>query len=684
MESNELKIISINLFEQLGLYAQAKNIAQDTRLENIDTVGFARLLRKHNLGFTVHKSDTNKIKQAMHPFVVIPDDKPAQLIRRRGDKFECLVENKQWQDFKFSDIALTSHVFFIDKIPGTRESAKTFAAHMSKRTKWYKPVFWLSLLASLSALAVPLFTMSVYDRVIGGQAPDALPKIALGAAIAIIILVVSRLIRAKVLSTTSNRFARDLSEIMFQRLLSMPLMVLSRVGITNHIARMRNAEKVRMLLSGPGGAGLVDLPFAIIAFATIAILSGWLVLVPIIMLGLYYLVMKGLNKYAQKATPVISGDYQNAINELSKNILQLKACGNTDSWKTKFARLVRENARQNFLYSKRNGLNAAAAHALSMFTALATVFTGIFLVLNQSITPGALIACVMLIWRITGPAQLAFSSSSKFTMLQGSIAQFDRFMQARTEQNGLRLDIVDTSKPPAISFQHVTLRYSAEGEPALAGVTVDIEPGEHVAVIGPNGCGKTSMLLAALGVIEPQAGFVTVNQKNLKQYDPEAFRSHAAFSPVEPDIFPGTLAQNLRIAKSDASDEQLIEAMNASGGNALFAALGNDINANILGQGNNMLSAVEGGYISLARAFLKKSKLLILDEPIANRNPAAKQQLIATLAKLKGNTTVIFSSHDQELIKLADKVVVLDKGAVVFAGPLPDENNEPQPAQEQQ
>lgn len=677
MQNNDLKVILSSLLEQLGLYAQAKNVSSDPRLNQLDTIGLTKLLNKHNIGFSVNKSDDAHILQAIHPFIVIGDDTPATLMRRRGGLFEVLDSNNQWQGMSFTEVSRDSHIVTIESLPSDKSSIKAFSKHLSKRVKWYKPVFWLSLFASLTALAVPLFTMAVYDRVIGGQAPDVLPKIALGAILAIAILISTRLVRARVLSTTSNRFARELSEITFQRLLSMPLMILSRVGVTNHIARMRNAEKVRMLLSGPGGAGLVDLPFTIIAFATITLLSGWLVMVPIIMLLLYYLVMKALNKFAQKASPVISNEYQQATNELAKNILQLKSSGNTDAWKTKFARLTRENARQNFLYAKRNGLNAASAHALSMFTALATVFTGIFLVLDQSISPGALIACVMLIWRITGPAQLAFSSSSKFTMLNGAIDQFDRFMQARTEHNELQIDIIDETKAPAISFQHVTLRYSAEGEPALSGVTFDILPGESVAVIGPNGSGKTSLLLAAIGVVEPQAGFVTVNSKNLKQYDPEVFRSFAAFSPFEPDIFAGTLADNLRIVNQHASDEELIEAMISSGGKDLFAALNNDLSANLTGHGHNMLSAVEGGYISMARAILKKSKLLVLDEPIANRNPNAKQQLLATLEQLKGNTTVIFSSHDQDLIKQADKVVVLDKGAVVFAGPIPEEAEQP-------
>ena len=672
----ELKQVLIALLQQLGLYAQANSLINDQAIKEVDTVQLARLLKKHHIGFSVYKVHKQAVSQSVHPFIVVPETAPAFIARRRDEEVEFYdVNRNQWQESNNASLFKSGHIFIVETLPVSKQNIRAFSTHMSKRTKWYRPVFWLSLLSSLTGLAVPLFTMAVYDRVIGGQAPNILPSIALGATLALGILVASRLTRANVLASTSNRFARDLSDLTFRRLLSMPLMVLSRVGLSNHIARMRNAEKVRTLLSGPGGAGLVDLPFTLIAFTTIALLSGWLVIVPIVMLLLFYWVMKVVSKYAQSASPTISGDYQNSINELAKNLLQLKTSGETDGWHTKFARQCKENSRQNFLYAKRNGFNAAVAHAMSLLTALVTVFTGIFLVLNESISPGALIACVMLIWRITGPAQLAFSSSQKITMMDSAIKQFDRFMQASTENNELRLDTPDTSQPPSISFQHVTLRYGADFEPALAGIAADIEPGENVAIIGPNACGKTSMLLAAMGVVEAQAGYVTVNHKNLKQYDPEAFRQWAAFCPAQPDLFPGSLADNLRIAKPHATDDELIEALKAAGGESLFNALNNDLNIDLLNnRGHTLLSAVEGSYISLARALLKQSKLVILDEPIANRNPAAKAQLIETFSQLKGNTTVLFTSHDQELIQQADKVVILDKGAVVYVGPIPEQS----------
>ncbi|QYJ94304.1 peptidase domain-containing ABC transporter [Shewanella spartinae] len=666
------KSLLIALFHQLGLSVQASNIDKSDLHDRLTHLEAYILLKKHHVGIKVQALDANLLVHSVYPFILLPQDGEPMVARRSNHSFQYLSQDNQW--LTLDKLPGAGHVFLVESLPAQSRSSSVFASHLAKLRPWYRPIFWLSLLSSLSGLAIPLFTMAVYDRVIGGQAPQILPSIALGAALALGIFVASRLLRAQALANVSNRFARDLSGITFNRLLSMPLSLLSRVGLSSHIARMRNAEKVRSLVAGPGGAGLIDLPFTLIALVAITLLSGVLVLVPLAMLLLFYLVMKALDKYTQAAAPTISGEYQNSLNELSTHLLPLKSAGESGAWYEQFMRRAREHCRQNFLYSKRAGLNAAVAHAMGLFTALATVFTGIFLVLNQSITPGALIACVMLIWRITGPAQLAFASRQKFTLLKGAVDQFDRFMGVTTEFNELRLDSPNLNQTPVLSFKHVTLRYSADSEPALSGVTLDIEAGETVAIIGPNGSGKTSLLLTAIGVIEPQAGFVTVNGKNLKQFDPEIFRQWAAYSPTNSEILPGTLADNLRLAKPEASDEELKQALKDAGGASLLQALKQDIDANLFSRGTSMFSAVESSYISLARALLKGSPLLVMDEPIANRNPFARQAFIQTLRHLKGKTTILFTTHDQALIQQADKVVILDKGTVVYAGPLPNQD----------
>ena len=676
----ELNETLISLLQSLGLFSQATNVKENAFQQNMNTHEVVETLTKFNLKFSVLTKEEAQLDKTIYPFIVLGDKKGSYVLRRKNASFQKLISPDNWHEFNLSDLENDEYVITIDGIPNKLKKKSVFATLLSKRKKWLFPVIFLSLLSSLAGVVIPLFTMVIYDRVIGGQSSEILPGIAVGAIISLFILVASRLIRSHTVGEQSVNLAREMSALSFYKLIHLPYLLLSRVSLANHLSRLQNAEKIRTLLSG-SGAGLIDVPFTIIVFLTIAFLSGWLVLVPMVMLTLYYLIMLVIDKYVQAAMPTISIEYQDALNELSENIVHLKSSGYTGKWKNTLFRLIRENTRQNFLYSKRNGLNAAVSQGLSSFTTLATVFAGIFLVLDQSITPGELIACVMLIGRLTGPLQLAFMSRHKIHMMKMSVNQFDRFMNAEIESTNKRLKQVDVSVAPALSFSQVSLRYSADTENAMSGVSADIGAGELIAIVGPSGAGKSSLLLTALSIVEAQSGVILLNGLNIKQYDPETLRRFIGFSSAEPIIFPGSLRDNLVWPGAQVSDDEIKNMLSAAGGDVLLNALDNDLDKPLFSDGKVILTALEGSYVSLARVLIKKSKFIILDDPIGNHNERAKQCLTEKLLRLKGHSTVLMATHDKDLIKVADKVLVLDKGSVVFFDKLPEKSSEEKPDQ---
>ena len=666
-----LKLLLVSLLQSLGMFAQATNVKEQQFYEDIDEVMFIELLSKFDLTYSILPTNEAKLEKTKYPFIIIGVDDNASLVRRTATIFKKQTIDGQWIDFALASLKKDDYVITIQGLPQNRKKGKTFSGLLEKRKKWIKPIFWLSLFSSITGLAIPLFTMAVYDRVIGGQSSEILPSIALGAFIAVAIFILSRLVRAKILSEQSNRLAREMSFMSFKKLMYFPLILLSRVGLASHLYRLRNTERIRTLLSGQGGGGLIDLPFSIIVFLTIMMLSGWLVLVPLGMIILYYTLMLLLDKYVQAAMPTISIEYQDALNEISEKASQIKNSGFSDAWTNKFFKLCQENARQNFIYAKRNGLNAAVSQCLSMFTTLATVFAGIFLVLDESISSGALIACVMLIGRVTGPAQMAFMSRHKIHMINMSIVQFDRFMETPTELSAQRLKQIDITKIPTLSFSQVSLRYSGDAEAALSGISAEVAAGEIVAVIGSSGSGKSSLLSIAHSIIEPQSGVVLLNGVNIKQYDPISLRTYISYGAIEPLIINSSVRENLLIGNENATDEEIITALESAGGERLLKSIDYNLDFELFEDGISLLAELEGSYLTLARALLKDSKLFIFDDPLANQNKNEKEAFINTLQALRGKVTILFATHDQELIKQADKVLILDKGKLAFFGKLP-------------
>ncbi|WP_197712973.1 peptidase domain-containing ABC transporter [Vibrio rumoiensis] len=663
--------------KELGLNAQQKNVQHNPELKLVDAVELVEQLKKFDISYVTDVVNKVNIQLTPYPFLIIDQqDGSAQLYRRRNNRLQRFdAQMQKWYGSDFNDLNTHSIAVLVERLPSKQLNMKSFSREMTKRSKWYRPVFFLSLLISVTGLSIPLFTMAVYDRVIGSQHSDILIPIAIGAGLAVFIYLICQLYRAYILTSVGNRFSRDLSNMTFHRLMSLPLMILHRVGMVNHINRMKNSEKVRSILIGPTGTSLIDLPFTAVVLIVIGLLSGWLVLVPIVMLLLNYLLMKLINKYTNDALPTVSNHYQDTMIELSKNVLLLKSGGSVQGWLKTLQHMNQENSRQNFLFAKRNGLNAAIGQAMSMFTALVTIFVGVFLVLNQSISPGALIACVMLIWRITGPAQMVFSSSLKFSMVKSAIKQFDSFMMVATENNELRLAIPDEDQAPSLSVKQLTLRYSADSQPALSGVSFDVDAGEIVAIVGPNGCGKSSLLLSLLAAIEPQAGYITVNGKNIRQYDPQLFRRWVSFSPAETNLVAGSLADNLRSVKADASDEEIRQTLLMAGAEPLLNSVGGDIHAPLFNEQNIMMRSIDASTISLARVVLKDATYWLMDEPMSSCPVTTKLKFERLLDDMKGKKTIVFTTHDPVLIAKADKVVVMDKGSVVYAGPVQQPNN---------
>ncbi|WP_172972798.1 peptidase domain-containing ABC transporter [Vibrio sp. B1Z05] len=677
---NTLRSIAGSFLKQVGMHAQARNIAKNPHLEHMSPLDLVEQLKKFNVTYTIDIPNQDQLEDTHYPFIGITSGREedgeyhAILFRRSGKKFQKQVPgHRRWQDADFSEIQQFSHIVVLESIPSKQLSVRTFIKEVNLRKKWYWPVLVLTFMSTVTGLSIPLFTMSVYDKVIGGHLVEVLPELGMGAAIAVFIYVSARLVRGYILSKVVTEFVREISNTTLHRLIHMPLTLLTRVGITNHINRMRNTERVRSMLAGTVGGGMLDLPFVVIVLITIALLAGWLVLVPIIMILLHKLVSSLLTKFTNAALPAIYNEHQDGITELSKNILFLKSGGNAKGWIQRLHRLNRENSRQNFMFAKRNGLYGAVSHVMTMVTGLVTIFVGIFLVLNHSITSGALIACVMLIWRITGPAAMAFSSSLKIDMLKSAVTQFDGFLTVQTENNELRLDIPQMDKAPEVNFKGVTLRYDAESAPALYGVEFEALAGESVAVLGPNGCGKSSLLITTLGVLEPQAGYISLNGRNIRQYDPQVYRTWCSYAPAETQLVEGSLADNIRLQKPSATDEEIIAALKQAGGQALLDLVEGDIYASMFEACNIMLRSVDAEAIALARVIISDSNFILMDEPVACGNPKVKAAFVKFIQSCKGSKTLIFSTHDQNLLPLVDKVVVLDKGAVAFAGPLPQQ-----------
>ena len=233
---------------------------------------------------------------------------------------------------------------------------------------------------------------------------------------------------------------------------------------------------------------------------------------------------------------------------------------------------------------------------------------------------------------------------------------------AGADRPARRTAVPDPRTAP-ITMRDVTLAYPGRPAPALAGVSLQISPGEHIVITGPSGAGKSSLLAVLLGLAEPTAGRVEISGTDLAQLDIRAWRNRLAWVPQHPYLFAGTLAANIALGCPAASREQIARAAHLAGADDLLAALPAGLDTP-LGERGGGLSSGQRQRIALARAFLRDAPLLLLDEPASHLDPGAARDLSAVLGRLMADRTVIEVSHDLTLTTGADRVLTLAGGRI--------------------
>jgi len=252
--------------------------------------------------------------------------------------------------------------------------------------------------------------------------------------------------------------------------------------------------------------------------------------------------------------------------------------------------------------------------------------------------------------------------SAEFHAAADGAAATDRLLAELDDPGFARPAGVPVPRPVPIQIRSLTVRRPGRGT-VLDGVDLDVAAGEHLAIVGPSGGGKSTLLAALLGFVEPQQGSIVVAGVPLAGTDRRAFLEHVAWVGQDPHLFHGTIADNVRFASPGASDAEVAAALRAAGA-GFVEALADGADSPV-GERGVLLSAGERARVALARALVRRAPLLVLDEPTAHLDPVAEARVAATLDGLRDGTTVITVAHREALARRADRVVRIERGRVV-------------------
>ena len=241
-------------------------------------------------------------------------------------------------------------------------------------------------------------------------------------------------------------------------------------------------------------------------------------------------------------------------------------------------------------------------------------------------------------------------------------AEVFELLDQDTPPRGSRADIPDLAVT-TVSIEGLEARYPGRSVPALRETTLTVRPGEILAIAGPSGCGKSTLINVLLCLTPSSAGSIRVGTTDLATLDPDVWRSRIAWVPQRPHLFARSIADNVRLGRPEASDEQVRSAISSAGLDDVVALLPAGMNT-VLGTDGSGLSAGERQRIAVARAFLRDAPLLLLDEPTAHLDSQTEAGVLNAVRDLMAGRTVVLVAHRPSLLALADRVVTLDSAVV--------------------
>lgn len=646
-------------------------------VDTLDLTGFRNVMA--NLNFSSRPGEMNlmEIDVRLLPCLYVPRNRAAMVILKMDTKTVTAFDGETGKIETMPAKSLKGTAYFFKPLDDAdAQAAQARVGWFRAATERFRSLFYqtlgVTLVLNIIALASPLFVMQVYDKVIASKSQSTLAWLLSGMLIAIAFDIALRWIRSKFLAHVVARLDMIVGNAVFQRILFLPPAFTERATIGAQVARIKDFESIREFFTGPLAIVFFELPFSVFFIIVIAILAGPLAFVPMVMVGMFLLLALVVSPFVRNSvsrSARAGSQRQEFVVEALSKMRALKYTGADRTWLDRYRDLSAKSAMANFKTAQISAIVQTVSHVLVISAGAITIAFGVFRVLAGDMTIGALVATMILVWRVLSPLQTGFVALTRLEQVVSSIKQIDNLMNIRPERNPREQVAPLKALRGHVTFARVSLRYTNDADPALVGVSFEAEPGEVVAVIGRNGSGKSTLVKLVAGLYTPQAGSIRIDGIDIRQMDPIELRHAIGYVPQSCDLFFGTVEQNLRLVHATASDEELERAAKMALCYDDIMALPRGFQTRIGDAGASQLPSSFTQRLSLTRAYLKTAPIMLFDEPVNTLDGDGDRAFVQAIENLRGKSTIFIVTHRPSHLKLADKILVLDTGYLRLAGP---------------
>lgn len=534
----------------------------------------------------------------------------------------------------------------------------------------YKDVLVAAFLINIFATIIPFFSMNVYDRVIPSKAEETLWMLALGVLIIVGLDYFLKMVRSHFVDLAGSRIDVKLSALIMEKVMGMKL-VDKPLSVGSFAQTLRSFESVRDFMSSATVTTLVDLPFAILFVLLIGWISWALIFIPIVaatVIIIYSLHIKrqvhALTEQTYRTTALRNSTLIESLSALET----LKSLGAENYIQTRWESISAQLAKVSSSVRHKNHSATGLVSSMSSVCVVANVVLGVYLIDLKMLTMGGLIASGMFISRIIAPLAQTVGLIMQYENAKMSLGMLEEQMKKPGERSEQMSFVHRDHIKGDIEFRDVKFAYPNQESLALNGISFNIKQGEHVAIIGKTGSGKTTLTRLIMGMYQPTEGAVRVDGIDLRQLDPADLRSHIGCVEQHTVLFFGTLRENITLGAPHAEDNQILHA-------ADVGMLSDLVNRHprgfdmMVGERGEFLSGGQRQCVAIARAALMSPSILLFDEPTSAMDFSTESTFIKKMETYSEDKTMVIVTHRMSLLSLAKRVIVMDQGRIVADGP---------------
>lgn len=639
------------------------------------------------IGVTVRNGQEapRRLKQFDFPVILFPGDRAplvllSRLSRRTYRAFDPLEGGEVNVDAKAIKAATPTPLMFV--APDFGGVSEHNGVRLSQKGHWFwsavrghaRSVFYVLLAAAfinVFAIAFPLFTMNVYDRVLPNAAQTTLWVLAIGVGMVSLFDLLLKLARAGVIEFVGRSIDFKMSSALFDRVLNTPMA--SRPPSTGaFVSRIGQYEVLREFVAASTLVMFVDALFLGLFAYIIAMLVGWLIVFPLLA-GVAALVVT-------LVVGVLSGrSVKSALAESSaRNAVLVEALTGAQTVKASRAEgqllrrweaavLASSNTQDRLRSLQAIATNTTAT--LSQLSLVGIIVGGSYAFATGDVTTGAIIAAMMLSNRLIAPIGMIAATLLRARAAIEAYRTVDEIMRLPDERPTRINQMHRMVQSGKVTFNKVRFAYPQSKVFVLDGISFSIEPGEKVGIIGRIGSGKTTIGRLLVNFHRASEGEVSIDGIEIDQYHPEDLRRAVGLVVQDPEIFNGTVRENIMMSDPSASEERVLTAARRAGVEAFVARHPQGYDMPV-GERGVLLSGGQRQAIALARAMLVEPKVMFLDEPSSSMDLATERQLIKHLeASLMPDQTVLIATHRYSLLSLVTRLMVIDNGKLIADGP---------------